>query len=283
KAIGKTLESLSLGQIGLVAAISRSGRIIIPKGDTEILLDDRLFIIGGSGNLSRLSDVFGETRTTGRKIMILGGGKVGLAAARLLEKEHLNIILIEKDRRRAQFVSETLKRTLVLVGDGTDINLLKEKDIANTDVFVALSGEDENNIVSGLLAKELGASSSLVMVERPEYVGIIERLGIDHAVSPRLLTVTEMLRFLRRGKFVSVAVLEREGAEIVEVKIAERSNIAGKKLKEAGIPSGTLIASIVRGENVIVPSGSDTILSGDTLIVFTVPENIKRLEKQMVG
>ncbi len=282
KAAGKTLQDLSLGQIGLVAAISRGGRIIIPKGNTEILHEDRLFIIGKRENLSKLSSVFGESRSPGRKVIILGGGKVGLAAAKLLEKEHLNVILIEKDRRRAEFVSESLKRTLILVGDGTDINLLKEKDIANTDAFIALSGEDENNIISGLLAKELGVAASLVMVERPEYVSIIERLGIDHAVSPRLLTVTEMLHFLRRGNFTSIAVLERESAEIIEVKVEELSNISGKKLKEAGIPSGTIVGSIVRGDNVIVPTGSDTILSGDSLIVFTVPENLKRLENLMV-
>ncbi|HOY63016.1 MAG TPA: Trk system potassium transporter TrkA [bacterium] len=277
----KTLAQLSLSKLGLVAAISRAGGIIIPKGDTRILPEDKVFIIGKQENLTKLMSAFGGARPKGRKIIILGGGKVGLAASQLVEKENLNLIVIEKDRERALTVSENLKKALVLVGDGTDIDLLKEKDIENTDYFVALSGDDEDNIVSGLLAKDLGAKSSIVMVERPEYVAIVERLGIDHAVSPRLLTVTEILRFLKKGRFASVAMLENEGAELVEARIHSGSKIAGKRLSEAGIPSGTIIGAIVRGESVIVPTGADSVMSGDTLIVFTAQENIPKLENLM--
>ncbi len=276
---GKTLKSLSMQRTGLVAAISREGRILIPTGNTEIKAEDKLFVIGKPENLKHLDKIFGKVRMPSRRIIISGGGKVGFAVAQLLEKANLDIKLIERDRTRAEFVSERLKHTLVLVGDGTDINLLREKDIESVAAFAALTGDDENNIVSGLLAKELGVATSVVMVERPEYVSIIERLGIDLAVSPRQLVVNEILRFTRRGSFASVAVLEREKAEMIEVRVEVGSQVVGNKLMDAGFQKGTVVGAIVRGDEVIVPTGSDFILLGDTLVLFTMPENIPHLEK----
>jgi trk system potassium uptake protein TrkA len=279
RAAGKPLRDLPRDRVGLVAAISRAGRIIVPTGDTIIEAEDRVYIIGKTENLHKANKVFGRSSPPRQSVFILGGGSMGFALARMLERDELDVKIIERDRDRAVFLSESLERTLVLAGDGTDANLLKEEGIANADAFVALSGEDEDNILSGLLARELGVAETIVMVERPDYVGIVKRLGIDMAVSPRLLTVNEILRFVRRGNIESVAVLEKEKAEMIEVRVAHHAEVAGKKLMHAGLPRGSVAGSIVRGEEVIIPSGNDTLEPGDTIIIFTRPENISKIEK----
>ena len=279
RAAGKPLRELPRHRVGLVAAISRAGRIIVPTGDTVIQADDRVYLIGKTETLRKSDKVFGRSSPPRQSVFILGGGSMGFTLARMLERDELDVKIIERDQDRAVFLSESLERALVLAGDGTDAALLKEEGIEHADAFVALSGEDEDNILSGLLARELGAAETIVMVERPDYVGIVERLGIDLAVSPRLLTVNEILRFVRRGNIESVAVLEKEKAEMIEVKVAHHAEVAGKKLMNAGLPRGSVAGSIVRGEDVIIPTGEDTLEPGDTIIIFTRPENISKLEK----
>lgn len=278
-AAGKTLRELPRDRLGLVAAISRAGRIIVPTGDTAIEPDDRVYLIGKPETLRRAGKLFGRTEPPRQTVFILGGGSMGFSLARMLERDELDVKIIERDRDRAMFLSESLRRTLVLAGDGTDADLLKEEGIEYAGAFVALSGDDEDNILSGLLARELGAAQTIVMVERPDYVGIVERLGIDLAVSPRLLTVNEVLRFVRRGNIESVAVLEKEKAEMIEVRVAHHADVAGKKLMHAGLPRGSVAGSIVRGDEVIIPTGNDTLEPGDTIILFTRPENISKIEK----
>ena len=279
RAANKKLRDLSLAKVGLVAAISRNGQILVPTGDTVVQPEDRVFIIGKTENLHRAEKIFGRLAVDRQRIFILGGGNIGFSLALMLERDEMDVKILERDRDRAVFLSESLSRTLVLAADGTDAAVLKEEGIEQADAFIAMGGDDEDNIISGLLAKELGARESIVKVERPEYVGIVQRLkGIDLVVSPRLLTVNEILRFVRRGSIESVAVLEKEKAEMIEVRATPRSAISGKELRNARLPRGSVVGSIVRGDDVIIPTGTDTVEPGDTLIIFTVPENISRLE-----
>ncbi|MEW5946463.1 MAG: NAD-binding protein, partial [bacterium] len=203
----------------------------------------------------------------------------GLMLTQMLEQLGIDVLLVEQKRERAKFLSEKLRRTLVLVGDGTDANLLRGENIDTADAFIGTSGDDEDNIISGLLAKELGVKTCVAVVERPEYTTIGERLGIDVVVSPRQLTVNEIVRYVRRGNVKSVAILEKEKVELIELEASHESEIAGKKLKDARFPRGSIVGCVLRGGKFFLPRGEDTIEAGDTLIVFTVVENIPKLEK----
>ncbi|MFH1538517.1 MAG: Trk system potassium transporter TrkA [bacterium] len=277
--IGKKLKELRFAHIGLIAAIYRSGTIIIPTGDTIFEPDDHAYVIAPPEHMKHLERVLGKPVKELRKVFVLGGTNIGYMLTRMLEREYIQVVMIEHDKKKAKEMSEKLSRTLVLVGDGTDANLLKNENIESADTFVAASDDEEDNIISGLLSKELGAKASTVIVERPEYVGIVQSLGIDVVISPRLLTVNYILKFVRRGNVKSVAVLEKEKVEMIEVVVAHRSEIAGKKLRQANFPKGSIVGSIVRGGKIILPRGDDTVEPGDTLIVFTTVENIPKLEK----
>lgn len=277
--IGQKLKDLRFTHIGLIAAIYRGGTIIIPTGDTTFEPDDHAYVIAPPEHMKHLERVLGKPVRELRKVFVLGGTNIGYMLTRMLEREDIQVVMIERDKKRAKEMSEKLSRTLVLVGDGTDANLLKNENIETADTFVAASDDEEENIISGLLAKELDAKASTVIVEQPEYVGIVERLGIDVVISPRLLTVNYILKFVRRGNVKSVAVLEKEKVEMIEVVVSHRSEMAGKKLRAANFPRGSIVGSIVRDGKIIMPRGEDTVEPGDTLIVFTTVDNIPKLEK----
>ncbi len=276
---GKSLRDIGTESVGLIAGVSRGGEIFVPGGDTVIQNGDRLFVIGKPDRISRADRVFGRSRPGKKSVFILGAGHTGINLAKMLENDRFDVKMIERNMEKAESAADALRKTLVFHGDATDTNLLRDKDIASADVFIALSGDDEDNIITGLLARELGVRMCVVKVEKPEYVKIVEQLGIDLAVSPRLLGVNEALSFIRRGNFNSVSVLERDKAEMIEVRVAPQAAIAGRTLMESGLPRGTIIGAIVRGEEVIIPRGNDVVHAGDVMILFTVHENLPAIER----
>ncbi len=190
----------------------------------------------------------------------------------------MNIVLIDEDEDRCKMASERLLSSLVIHGSGTDDEVLLEEGIGNVDAFLATTNSEETNILSCILAKQYGAKKTLALVDRPELKNMLEGIGIDIAISPRLATVSGILQHVHRAEMLSLSVLHKGEARIVELKkVSPTSKIAGKKLKRANFPKNTLVGAIVRNNSVIIPGGEDVVNVGDSLIVFARTDTIPKL------
>ncbi|SDK04740.1 Trk system potassium transporter TrkA [Natronincola ferrireducens] len=278
---GKKIKDLNMTGPLLVVAIARNGEMIIPYGDTEILSTDTIYVMGQKESINEFSKIHGaptETKPV-KKVMILGGGKSAYYLANKLTYNGVDIKIIEQDKERCKALAECLSSGLVIHGDGTDINLLVEENISDMDAFVALTGFDEDNLLITLLAKQYRVNKVIAKVSRPNYIPIIERLGIDIAINPILITAGEILRFIQGGKVISISLLLGGKAEVLEIIAHHESKIVGKKLANLGLPKGIIIGSIVHENKIIIPDGNSIIQPGDRVIVFCLQSEVASLEK----
>ncbi len=271
---------LQFGRGIAIAAILRDGAILVPGGADSVMPHDEVFVIGKSENMDEVEKLFGRNRRlTAHRVMLVGGGEIGLGVAKTLEARHLEVTLIERDLMRADNLSEMLNHTTVLNGDGTNLNILEEEGAGACDVFIAVSPDDATNLMAGLLAKRLGCKKVIALVHRPDYSLIYEQLGIDHAISPRVLAAQQILKYVGEGEVVAVTNLPGGGGHILELTAQEGSRIVGKSLIDANIPRGAIIGAVADEKSVYVPSGQDTIRPGNTAIVFTTPKVRPQVER----
>ncbi len=255
-----------------VAAIYRRGRAIIPEGHTVIEADDEVFFIAATENIQAVTSELRRLDRKNRRVMLAGGGHIGLALANRLESG-FQVKLIERSKARARELSETLNRAIVLHGDAADAELLVDENIESTDVFCALTNEDETNILSAMLAKKCGARKVMSIVNRRSYVDLVENHAIDIAISPQQVTIGALLTHVRRGDVVAVHSLRRGAAEAIEAVAhgdARTSKVVGKRVDEIKLPPLTTIGAIVRGEQVLIAHHDTRIESEDHVILFVV-------------
>lgn len=278
--IGKTIKDIKDFRGYLITAISRNGKIIIPNGSTELLEDDIIHVMGKSADIARLSTRFEKGRHSKEieKVMIFGGGRVGFYLAERLTEANIEVTVVEQDKVRCQELAEKLDNVLVIHGDGTDIHLLEEESLENMDAFIGVTGYDEHNLLMALMAKQSGVAKTIAKYSRQNYTKIIDKLGIDIALNPVLITASNILKYIRGGRVASVSLLLGGDAEVTEIIIGEDLPFLGKTLAELKLPKGIIIGSIVRNGEVIVPSGESTILSGDRIIVFSLNEDLHTLK-----
>lgn len=278
---GRTLAELGANQRRsryLVAAIVRDGLTIVPRGDDRVQAHDQIFVIGEPQHLPEILPDAGHKAFTLRRVVIAGGSREALLLAQMLEEHRIGCTILETNRARALALAETLGSTLVLHGDATDLDLLEMEGVGDADGFVAFTGSDETNLLSCLLAKNLGTRKVIALIERMNYIPLVARVGIDAAVSPRLSTVNAILSYVRRGSVLSVATLKGTAAEAIEFDVTANFRYAGVPLGEARFPEGSLIGAIVRGDRVIIPRGTDAIRVGDRVIVFTLTSAVPDVE-----
>lgn len=277
--IGKKLKNAGLPPSVLIAAILRNDKIIIPRGNDIITKGDIVFLIGQTESMEEAGEVIGTALPPVKKVMILGGGRVGLYLAKILETYHMDVKLIESNLEQCEYLASQLEKTLVLHGDGSDLDLLNEEAAGDTDAFISLTNDDKTNFLIALLAKELGAKKTIVQVKRSDYIPILERVaGIDVAISPRIITAAFILRLVRRGEIVSVSLLESDKAEALELEIKKSAPYLDVPLQKVHFPSDTLIGAIVRDERVLIPNGQDAIKLGDKVIVFALTQQVSKVE-----
>lgn len=255
-----------------VAAIFRQGKPILPDGDTIIEVDDEVFFIAAKKNIRPIINQLRGVDRSNKRIMIAGGGNIGMHLAEELEDEY-QVKVIERHPGYARELSQRLDKTIVLVGDAADKDLLQEENIANTDVFCAVTNDDEANILSSLLAKRMGANKVMVLINRAAYVDLIQGGEIDIAISPQQATIGGLLTHVRRGDVVVVHSLRRGAAEAIEAVAhgdSSSSKVVGRRLEEIKLPPGTTIGAIVRGEEVIVAHHDVAIEAEDHVILFMV-------------
>jgi trk system potassium uptake protein TrkA len=253
-----------------VAAIYRQGRSVQPEGDTIIEAGDEVFFIAARDDIRVMMKELRTEETPVRRVVIAGAGNIGHRLARSLEDEN-DVKLIEHDSVRARFVAETLRRTLVLVGDAADEELLLEENIDDADVFVSLTNVEEANILSAMLAKRLGAHRAMALINRPAYAELMEGGSIDVAISPQLITIGALLARVRRGDVARVHSLRRGAAEAMETIVhgdSRNSLVVRRRVEQIDLPPGTTISAVVRGEEVIMAHHDTVIEVDDHVILF---------------
>jgi trk system potassium uptake protein TrkA len=265
-----------------VAAIYRQGEVIQPHGDTTIKVDDEVFFIAAAGNIRAVMSELRKLEKPYKRLIIAGAGNIGRRLAESLEYKH-RVKLIETDRERASEIAARLNMTIVLHGDAADEQLLLEENIENTDVYCAVTNDDEANILSAMLAKRLGAGRVMSLINRPSYVDLVQSDTIDIAISPQQATIGSLLTHVRRGDVVQVHSLRRGAAEAIEaVAHGDRnsSKVVGRAIEEIKLPKGASIGAMVRGEQVLIAHHDTVIESGDHVILFLVDKRkIREVEK----
>lgn len=264
-----------------VVAIIRDGRSIIPSGDDQMLAGDEVYFVCDTRHLERAMSAFGHEETEARRIIIIGGGNIGLFLAEELEAnhQHVSIRLLEQNRERAKFVAQRLSRTIVLHGDGLDPDILEEADVAVTETVVAVTNDDEGNILSSLLAKRHGAKRAITLVNKASYGALVTPLGIDAVVNPRATTVSHILQHVRRGRIRAVHSLRDGFAEVIEAEALETSTVINTPLKDVDLPDGVIVGAIVRGDEVIIPRPNTVIRPHDRVIILAQVGYVKKVEK----
>jgi len=253
-----------------VAAIYRNDRLVPAVGDTVIEDNDEIFFVAAQDDLRRVLAELRRSEDPVRRLVIAGGGNIGLRLALTLEKSN-QVKLIERDARRARRISEILEHTIVLNGDAADEELLVEENIDSADVFAALTNSEEANVLSAMLAKRLGARRVMALINRPSYGQLMENHSIDIVISPQTITIGTLLAHVRRGDVVRVHSLRRGAAEAIEAVVhgtQGRSRLIGRPLEQVELPQGASIVAIVRGESVIMAHHDTTIEAEDHVIIF---------------
>jgi len=263
----------------LIAAVVRDGRLIIPRGNDRLLTGDRVYFIAEEKNLLDTLAVFGKHSEPIRRVLIIGGGRIGLRLAERLESRGIYTKIIEILPDRCTFLADRLNKSVVLNGDGSDKALLIEENAQEMDVVAALTGDEEINILASLMVRQLGARKTITKISKFSYLPLMPAIGLEQVVSPRLSAINSILHHIRRGKVLSAISIQDEQAEAIEAVAMETSEIVSRPLKAISFPKGVLVTGIIRGERVIIPTGDSVIEPGDHIIIFAQREAIAKLEK----
>lgn len=265
----------------VVVGIFREGRLFVPRSSDSMLLGDRVYVICAADQVRRTLGIFGHEEQEAHRVVIAGGGNIGLYVARSLEARgsRTRIKIIEASRERAIRIADQLRRTVVLHGNSLDQEILREADIQDADTMVALTNDDEVNVLTCVMAKRLGCRSSMALLNNRSYPALTGALGIDATVNPRGVTISKILQHVRRGRIRGVHTIENGLAEVVEGEALETSPLVGKPLRDLHLPSGIRIGAIYRDETVLIPDGSLQILPKDRVVIFATAERVRQVEQ----
>jgi trk system potassium uptake protein TrkA len=254
----------------------------VPDGDTVIEVGDEIFCLAPEKHIRRVMRELRRMDRPVKRVMVAGGGNIGLRLARALENDY-SVRVVEHNKRRCEMLAAKVNRALVLNGDATDEELLEQENIAEMDLFVAVTNDDEHNIMSALLAKRMGARRVVALINRRSYVDLLQSGEIDIAISPAQSTIGKLLAHVRRGDIVSVHSLRRGAAEALEAVVhgdRESCRVTGRRIDEIDLPAGTTIGALVRGEEVIMAHHDSVIQAEDHVIVFVADKKtLPRVEK----
>lgn len=264
-----------------VMAVIRNRKMFVPTPDDHLEVGDSIYFAADQDHVRRSLSVFGHEEPDVHRIVIIGGGNVGMFLAQQLaesERPH-NVKIIEQNADRAAFLAEHLPSVVVIEGDGLEVEILREANAEDADAIVAVANDDEVNILSSLLAKRQGAAKSITLINNPIYGPLMSSLGIDVYVDPRETTVSTILQHIRRGRIRGLFSLRGGEAEIIEAEALETTPLVGKTIHDMDLPDGIMIGAIVRQGEVILPRGATTFEIGDRIIIFALAAAVKEVEK----
>ncbi len=264
-----------------IVGIVRDNTPIIPAADDHMLPGDEVYFVADSAHVERAMAVFGHEESEARRMVIFGGGNIGEFLAGEIETNHpsVNLKVVENGKSRAEQVARSLKRSVVLQGSVLDTEILEEANVSSAEAVVAVTNDDETNILASLLAKSMGAQRAITLINSATYMPLTPSLGIDVVVSPRNITVSTILQHVRRGRIHSVHTIRDGFGEIIEAEAMETSNLVGVPLKETELPDNVLVGAIVRDDEVIVPRSDTIIQVNDRVVLFAAAESVREVEK----
>jgi len=263
-----------------ILAIVRDETLIIPKSTDQMLPGDEVYFCSETGKISRAMAVFGHEEQESRRVIVVGGGNIGVNLANYLENDEYTVRVIELDKARARKVAELLPTTTIIQGDGLESEILEEANINQTEAIVAVTDHDETNILASLLAKRYGVDRAVSLINKSSYGPLITTLGIDVVVSPREITASTILQHVRRGRIRSVHSLRDGFAEVIEAEALQTSPLVGMPLREAKLPQGVILGAVIRNDTtIIIPRPDTEIIEGDRIVLLAAAQAVKKVEK----
>ena len=277
--INKTLSEISQDAYKTdfrAVAIARDGQTIIPRGSDKFMVGDIVYVITNQAGIKTLMISSGKETVEINNIMILGGSRIAKLAAKDLGRQY-NIKLIEKDREKAYRLSNFLNNTLVLNGDGTNIDLLMQEGIKKTDAFIAVTGNSETNILSCLLAKSMGVKRTIAEIENIDYISLAEKMGIDAVINKKLITASRIYRFTMTGEVSLIKCLTGSDAEVLEFIVKPDSKATKGPIRDIDFPDESIIGGVIRGKSSFIASGDTIIQPHDHVVVFALPPALNEI------
>ena len=265
----------------IVVGVRRNGRIFAPEPSDQLFAEDQIYVMADVRDVNRTFEIFGKEVRRQERVVIVGGGNVGLAVATALERraERLRARIIEKNRASAEKAADALERTIVLNGDGLDMELLAEAGVDRADAVLAVTDDDKTNLLACVRAKQAGAHLAITLVNDPTLIPLMEPLGIDAYINPRATTVSSILRHIRHGRVRTVYSIGDAEAEVIEAQILSTSPLSGRYIRDIEFPEGVLVGAVMKDDEVVKPTGGTRIEEGDVIVVFALASDVPEVER----
>jgi trk/ktr system potassium uptake protein len=277
EAVGRALRDVRLPKGSLIVGVVRGGEALVPKGGTVLEERDHVLLISGRRQISDAVGALATNTAPVKEVTVYGGGRIGLRLALALERAGMSVRVIERDEGRARYVASQLRKGFVLHDEGISRDFMLQEGVDRTDAFVAVTGDDRANLLAAMYARQLGARTTIAGISRGEFAPLADALGVDVTISPRMLAAEAILRFVRKGEVIDVALLA-SGAEMIELRVPERCRVAGRPLSEVGFPDGAIVGALLRDGDVVIPTGKEILRAGDDAVVFTVEDAVEEVE-----
>lgn len=268
----------SIDYVAIAIKRENVSQTIIPRGDTTFELHDQVYFSVPNYSMKDLYPILGKEQFNIKNVMILGGSSIGEKTARNLSKDNFNVKLIEKDKDKAAALAEELSDTLVINGDGRNLELLEEENIRQTDAFIAVTGNSETNIMSCLVAKSKGVKKTIALVENMDYIDISQTIGIQSLINKKLIAASNIFKHIRKGEILDMANLHNIDAEVFEFEVLENTKVTEKPIRDLRFPRDAVFGGIIRDGKALMPGGNAQIKAGDKVIIFCLPESIETVE-----
>ena len=265
----------------IVVGVRRKERLFAPNPGDQLYADDQVYVMAHFEDMTRTFEIFGKTVHRQERVVIVGGGNIGLSVAQALEgrAERLRARVIEKNRTCAERAADALERTIVLHGNGMNRDLLAEAGIERADAILAVTDDDNTNLLASVRAKQAGCRMAIALINDPTLLPLMEPLDIDAYINPRATTVSSILRHIRHGRVRAVYSIGDAEAEVIEAQILSPSSLAGRQIREIDFPEGVLVGAIQKGDKVVKPTGDVRIDEGDIIVVFALAEDVPAVEQ----
>ncbi|MEL6608977.1 MAG: Trk system potassium transporter TrkA [Pseudomonadota bacterium] len=265
----------------IVIGIRREGRLFAPEAGDQIFVGDQVYFMAHREDVARTLEIFGKSARKQDRVVIIGGGSVGLAVAKALESrtERIRAKVIEKNRSVAERAADALEKTIVLHGDGLDFAMMSEAGIDRADAILCVTDDDKTNLLAAVRAKQAGADMAICLINDPTLVPLMEPLEVDAYINPRATTVSSILRHIRHGRVKGVYSIGDAEAELIEAQVLSTSPIAGARIQDVGFPEGVLVGAIMQGDTYVKPTGRTRIMEGDTVVIFALTEDVPEVER----
>ncbi|MDP3340152.1 Trk system potassium transporter TrkA [Frigidibacter sp.] len=265
----------------IVAGVRREGRLFAPEAEDQLYAGDQVYVFSHVEDANRTLEIFGKSTKKQERIVIIGGGNVGLAVARALERrtDRVRAKVIERDRAQAERAADALERTIVLNGDGMDMDILQEANIDRADAVLVVTDDDKTNILAAVRAKQAGCPMAIALVNDPTLVPLMGPLDIDAYINPRATTVSSILRHIRHGRVREIYSIGDAEAEVIEAQVLSTSPISGRMIRDIEFPEGVLVGALLKGETVVKPLGDTKVEEGNVILLFVMAGDVPEVER----